>query len=94
MGSKKINLEVLQQREEAIARWKKAGLLDGLNGNYKENIAKLFESQSSFIINEPDNNNKEKGEKLFEEWCKSGESNNYYPHIIQILKKIEGIDLI
>ena len=92
----KLSSGSTSQREETINRWSKAGLLEGLTPDYKENIVKLFESQSSFIINEPNNDEllREKREKLFEEWCESGESNNCYPHIIQILKKIEGIDLI
>lgn len=42
----------LKQREETIKRWDKLGLLEGLDGNLKENIAQLYESQRSYIINE------------------------------------------
>lgn len=57
-GQTNQNNESTTQREETINRWSKAGLLEGLTPDYKETIAKLFESQSSFIINEPNNENK------------------------------------
>lgn len=36
-------LPLRQQREETVNRWEKLGLLEGLAGNVKENIANLFE---------------------------------------------------
>lgn len=55
----KQSSESTSQREETINRWSKAGLLEGLTPDYKENIAKLFESQSTFVINEPNNDKKD-----------------------------------
>jgi hypothetical protein len=42
----------LKQREETIKRWDKSGLLEGLKSGIKENLAQLYESQQSYIINE------------------------------------------
>ena len=39
-------------REETINKWSKLRLLEGLEGNIKENVGKLFESQLSYIIDE------------------------------------------
>jgi len=41
-----------EQREITTNRWEKIGLLDGLEGNVKENCAQLFENQLSHMINE------------------------------------------
>lgn len=46
-------LKPLQEtKEETIEKWSKLGLLEGLTGNVKDGIGKLFESQLSWIINE------------------------------------------
>lgn len=37
---------------KTIIKWDKAGLLEGLDGNFAENIFKLFEAQQKFIIKE------------------------------------------
>ena len=48
-----IGLKQLREiKEETINRWKKSGLLEGLEGSTKENIWKLFESELSYLINE------------------------------------------
>lgn len=48
-----IGLKHLREtRELAINKWDKLGLLEGLNGNIKENCAQLFENQLSHMINE------------------------------------------
>ena len=39
-------------REDVINRWDNLGLLEGLNGYQKENIAQLFENEASYLINE------------------------------------------
>jgi hypothetical protein len=39
-------------KEETINRWEKSGLLNGLVGNPDVNMAKMFECQLSYIINE------------------------------------------
>jgi len=44
--------QIREQRELTTQRWEKFGLLDGLKGVMKENIAQLFENQASFMINE------------------------------------------
>lgn len=41
-----------EQREITTNRWEKIGLLEGLEGNVKENCAQLFENQLSYMINE------------------------------------------
>lgn len=41
-----------EQREITTNRWEKIGLLEGLDGNVKENCAQLFENQLSHMINE------------------------------------------
>jgi hypothetical protein len=44
--------QLREQRELTTNRWEKIGLLDGLDGNVKENCAQLFENQLSHMINE------------------------------------------
>jgi hypothetical protein len=44
--------QLREQREVTINRWEKIGLLEGLDGNVKENCAQLFENQLSHMINE------------------------------------------
>ena len=39
-------------REDVINRWDSLGLLEGLKGYAKENIAQLFENQASWMLNE------------------------------------------
>ncbi len=41
-----------EQREITVNRWEKIGLLEGLDGNVKENCAQLFENQLSHMLNE------------------------------------------
>lgn len=48
-----IGLKQLREQREIITnRWEKIGLLEGLDGNVKENCAQLFENQLSHMINE------------------------------------------
>lgn len=44
--------QLREQREMTTNRWEKIGLLEGLDGNIKENCAQLFENQLSYMINE------------------------------------------
>ena len=44
--------QLREQREITTNRWQKIGLLEGLDGNVKENRAQLFENQLSYMINE------------------------------------------
>lgn len=44
--------QLREQREIVTNRWDKIGLLEGLDGNVKENCAQLFENQLSYMINE------------------------------------------
>lgn len=44
--------QLREQREIIVNRWDKIGLLEGLEGNVKENCAQLFENQLSYMINE------------------------------------------
>jgi len=44
--------QLREQREITTGRWEKIGLLEGLEGNVKENCAQLFENQLSHMINE------------------------------------------
>jgi len=44
--------QLREQREITTNRWNKIGLLEGLDGNVKENCAQLFENQLSYMINE------------------------------------------
>jgi DNA adenine methylase len=39
-----------KRRLEVIDKWKRSGLLDGLSGSKKENIAELYESQATQLI--------------------------------------------
>ena len=39
-------------RTDVINRWDSLGLLEGLSGHKKENIAQLFENQASYMLNE------------------------------------------
>lgn len=48
-----IGLKQLKEaRQEVIRRWDDLGLLEGLQGYAKENIAQLFENQASWMLNE------------------------------------------
>ena len=44
--------QLREQREITTNRWEKLGLLEGLEGNIKENCAQLYENQLSHMINE------------------------------------------
>jgi len=44
--------QLREQREITTNRWDKIGLLEGLEGNVRENCAQLFENQLSYMINE------------------------------------------
>jgi len=44
--------QLREQREITSNRWEQIGLLEGLEGNVKENCAQLFENQLSHMINE------------------------------------------
>ena len=44
--------QLREQREITVDRWSRLGLLDGLVGQTRENIAQLYESQTSYVINE------------------------------------------
>ena len=44
--------QLREQREITTNRWEKIGLLEGLDGNVRENCAQLFENQLSHMINE------------------------------------------
>lgn len=47
------NLRTLsEQRREIVGNWEKSGLLEGLNGAKKSNIAQLLENQASHMLNE------------------------------------------
>jgi hypothetical protein len=39
-------------RQDVISRWDSLGLLEGLTGHRKENIAQLYENQASWMLNE------------------------------------------
>ncbi len=43
--------QIKEQREIITNRWDSIGLLEGLEGNIKENCAQLFENQLSSMIN-------------------------------------------
>lgn len=45
-------LNMREIREQTIRKWSESGLLDGLKGHHKSNIALLFESQNQQLINE------------------------------------------
>jgi len=38
-------------RENTISKWDSLGFLDGLKGHVKENIAQLYESEASHLLN-------------------------------------------
>jgi len=44
--------QLREQREITTNRWEKIGLLEGLEGNVRENCAQLYENQLSHMINE------------------------------------------
>jgi hypothetical protein len=44
--------QLREQREITTNRWEKIGLLEGLEGNVRENCAQLFENQLTHMINE------------------------------------------
>jgi hypothetical protein len=49
----KIGLEYMKKiREHTVSKWDSLGFLKGLSGHVKENIAQLYESQASSLLNE------------------------------------------
>ena len=44
--------QLREQREITTQKWDSIGLLEGLEGNVRENCAQLFENQASYLINE------------------------------------------
>ena len=52
-NEKNVGIEQLRKlKEETTERWRKLGLLEGLNGLCKGNVAELFQSELSYIIPE------------------------------------------
>jgi len=47
--------QLREQREITTNRWDKIGLLEGLDGNVRENVAQLMENQLSHMVNEGTN---------------------------------------
>lgn len=45
-----INEKMAQEKETIQERWDKLGFLDGLQGHIKDDIAKLYESETKHII--------------------------------------------
>jgi len=43
-------------RENTLSKWDSLGFLDGLKGHVKENIAQLYESEASHLLDEPEDN--------------------------------------
>jgi len=41
-----------EKKRRKISKWDKLGFLDDLNGHVKENIAQLYESEASHLLNE------------------------------------------
>jgi hypothetical protein len=46
--------DLIDYRKEVTKRWQDTGILDGLKGGMKENIAQLFEADSSYTLSEGD----------------------------------------
>jgi hypothetical protein len=51
-NKKRPNFKNSLDREKIIKKWEDFGLLDGLRGYCKSDICKLYESQTSFLLNE------------------------------------------
>ncbi len=51
VGNVSLN-RLREDRAKVLERWETLGLLEGLDGYAKENVAQLFENQASFLINE------------------------------------------
>lgn len=47
--------QLREQREKVVKRWDKTGLLEGLSGDKKSNMAQLLENQAGALIREADN---------------------------------------
>jgi hypothetical protein len=65
-------------RQNLINRWLSTGLLDGLGGHVRENIAALYESQASWLIREQvreENKNNLKINKIIKKHNLNGYSN-------------------
>lgn len=52
-------------KDEIIKKWEASGFLKGLSGNFKENIAKLYESQAIFLINEVNSGKTDEFQSIF-----------------------------
>jgi murein L,D-transpeptidase YafK len=48
-----LESQVYEEKEEIVEVWKNSGILDKLENNLDENIAKQFESKNIFTVNEP-----------------------------------------
>lgn len=44
--------QLAEQRQMVVDRWSKTGLLEGLNGSKKNNIAQLLENQAGYLLSE------------------------------------------
>jgi len=52
-GTTNVSLQHMKQiRENTISKWDSLGFLDGLKGHVKENIAELYESEASQLLNQ------------------------------------------
>jgi hypothetical protein len=52
LNSGRIAVNLKKQRQAIIDSWNSSGLLDGLKGGVKENIAQLYESEASVLLND------------------------------------------
>ena len=52
-GERKLEKEI--EKAKTIEKWKKMGLLEGLDGNINQKLAKLFESELKTIIKPEEN---------------------------------------
>ncbi len=54
VGNIQIN-QLAEQRELVVSRWEKTGMLEGLNGYKRDNIAQLLENQAGSLLKEAAN---------------------------------------
>jgi hypothetical protein len=50
--SKTMLINLIEQRKAIVANWQASGLLDGIEGELKINIAQLYESEAAHMLNE------------------------------------------
>jgi hypothetical protein len=47
-----MRINLMEQRKAIVAKWQSSGLLDGIEGDMRINVAQLYESEAAHMLNE------------------------------------------